>query len=195
MHDAAHRVRALLLEYAQSVVARLAAVDDERLAHALRRRDVAPEARALPLELPGAAVVVEPGLADGDDPRIGGQAGELFLRGLRVLAVVGVHAHRGEHAAITLRIPEQDRVGFEVDARAQHVPHARLARAREHRLEVLPLGFHQIEVAVGIDQLSHLSSVIRQCERWALAHAGVGHCKRDGVGNKRPGYWLVTDDR
>ncbi len=89
--------RTLALQHPQHVLMRLAVVDHHGLADRLRDRDVPPERLALRRPAVGRRTeVVESGLAERDDPRMGRQLGDGLPGGLvRRVRLVRVDRDRG----------------------------------------------------------------------------------------------------
>jgi hypothetical protein len=122
-----------------------------------------PKAFALPAHvvLDGAAVqavVVEPGLADADHARVGGQLHQFLEARLAHALVVGVHADRGPQLGVLLGQRQHLRELLQRGADADGLRHLRRAHLRQQFGELLPeLG--KAEVAMRVDE--HPPQVVR----------------------------------
>ncbi|MCY1542592.1 hypothetical protein D9M68_783480 [compost metagenome] len=96
---------------------------DQRQPRVAGNADMAAKAFALPVQRLRQAVVVQPGLTDGDDLGMRGQPRQ-FLRGrVRRIFVVRVHAHRGPQIRPRFDERHQGRPFRHVDADDQRVGH------------------------------------------------------------------------
>ncbi len=109
-----------------------------------------PKALALPLEIAAQAVVIEPCLADRDDPRMACELHQLRRIHRGVILVVRMHADGREEIIVSLG--ERQHLGKpgEGDADAQRVRHAVRAHLFPHFVH-LAVVFQRIKMAVRID--------------------------------------------
>jgi hypothetical protein len=70
MHYAAYLAGALFAQDAQSVLAGIPRMDNQRLTAIARGPDMCAKARPLPLDLALLTIVIQPGFAYGDDPGV-----------------------------------------------------------------------------------------------------------------------------
>src|ERR1044072_9130968 len=96
VHHPPYFGRPLFPHDGQRVLGGLARMDDERLAAFARRAYVRSEALALPLEIAAQAVVIEPGLADRDEPRMARELHQPRRIHRVAILVVGMHADSRE---------------------------------------------------------------------------------------------------
>src|SRR5437773_10501552 len=125
-------------------------MDDERLAAFARGAYVCAKALALPRGITAQAVVIEPGLADRDDPRVARELNQLRRIHRGAILVVRMHANGREEIIVSLGERQDLWKPCEVDADAQRVRHAIRAHLLPHLLH-LALEFRKIQMTVRID--------------------------------------------
>src|SRR3990172_184879 len=96
MHHPAYLVGVLFAQDAQSVLADVPRMDDQRLTALARGLDVRTKARSLPLELALLAIVIQSGLADGNDFRVLRALDQILGPGTGIPGLIGMHADRSE---------------------------------------------------------------------------------------------------
>ena len=171
MHDAADVAGALLAHDRKRVGGGGPGVNHQRLAAVAGGANMGAEPRPLPFQVPGQAIVVESGLADGDDLRPAGELAQAADRRLRRVFVVWVYAD----ARIDVRVFRGDaqhagEVG-QIHADAQRVCHP----FRRHRVEdggELRRQFRKIDVAMGVDEHVRREG-IRADQPWGRSGASV----------------------
>src|SRR5882672_12245324 len=92
MHDAPYFARTLFPHDGQRIFRSLARMDHEGLTALARSAYVGAKALALPLEIAAYAVVIEPGLADRDHPRVARQLDQARPIHCAAVLIVRVHA-------------------------------------------------------------------------------------------------------
>ena len=142
---------------------------DQRLAAGPGCADVHAKAVALPAAVFGrvafGAVVVQPGLADGDDSRVVGKCEQAGDIGFAAAGVVRVYAHRRIQVRVLLGQRAHAREVLEGDRHTQRAIDAVIPHPGEHTLEALG-EFREIEVTVGVDV--HAGRPVAKC---AAAHS------------------------
>ena len=152
-----------------------AAVEDRRLAGLERERQVAPQVGELVRDRAEDAVVVEAGLADRDDPRVGGPVDD--PRPARVVdlgRVVRMDADRGVEPRRTgrrARARARSRPTFQPGTRIRSTPAS--ARAADDLVDVV-LEAIGVEVAVAVDQAHRriVPVAIARCAERCARQAG-----------------------
>ena len=128
-------------------------MDDKRLARCPCCAYVDAEALALPVEFAGAAIVVEPGLADCNHFRIGSRGNQAIHVRLLPVARVGMHSYGRRYAFMVAGQAEQLREGLQFHRDAQHVHDTLGARLGNNEVRVR---LDQRNVTVGINQGRHV---------------------------------------
>jgi len=156
VHHAPHVARALVAHDGERVRRRCTRVDDERLARSARRANMRAKTFALPVEVTRQPVIVEAGLADGDDLRFRGPRNQHVHGRLRGVLVIGMHADGGVQVVVVARECVHERPCVHLHGNAQRMRDAVVAHRLQHLREIVPqLG--KVKVTVGIDEHQYLS--------------------------------------
>jgi len=127
---------------------RVPVVDHQRLAGPLGDLDVLAEPPALHVGGGVVAVVVQAGLADGDDPRQRGEGLDVSERlGRGRLGLVGMDGHGGMEPLVLARPPRRPARGFQVGADRDDADNAR-GPGRRHHFRYRQVDHVQVSVAV-----------------------------------------------
>src|SRR6266513_4050219 len=132
VHHPPYFGRTLLPHDGERVFGGLARMDDERLAAFARGAYMSSKALALPRRITAHPVVIEPGLADRDDPRVACELDQPRRIHLGAILMVRMHADGRKEIIVSLGKREHPGKPDQVDADAQCVRHAVRAHLFPH---------------------------------------------------------------